>query len=156
MAITFPTDITKVFADSYTDQIFGSFTGDYNDKNGWFVFNGNYKYAYSYNGKIIGIGQIKYFDWDDSSIPNCKRAFADDFTLIFENGNYGRLHLKGKICDANWNDTWKIFYGTYTIYDGNVKYAEDISGNGMIEFVINTKTNKLSSGKINGLLTLVT
>ena len=148
--------IQDALADSYTDQFFGSFNGKYNDKNGAIFFTGNYKHTYSYNGKITGIGQLKYFDWEDSSIPQCKRAFVDDFTLHFGDGNYGRIHIKGKICDANWDDTWKIFYGTYTIYDGHVKHAEKISSTGIIEFVINTDTNKLSSGKLNGLLTITT
>ena len=81
----------QVYAqDSYSARTFGFFTGDYSTKNGSILISGLYKFGNSDLGKMIGIGQLKYWDMVDTSIPNCKHAFANDFTIIFENGDYAQ------------------------------------------------------------------
>ena len=148
--------LQDVFAEKYTDNFFATVKGEYNVKNGVFDFSGIGRYGTA-TTEIQGIVMIKEWMINDSSIPLCRHAFTQSFPVNFDNvkNNNANMILYGKMCNANLNSTWKIFYGKYYIIDGTVGNAENITGQGIIELLINTSTGK-TIGKINGNLILYT
>ena len=150
--------LLPVFADKYDYKSLGILQGDYNKKNGALDLKGllilpnkNYNYI-----KLVGV--LKEWNYEDSSIPNCRHAFSDDMTMLFDrnsDANYAKIVMTGKICSNNWNDTWKSFRGNYVIIGGKTLGTDEISGQGVITITINTKSGE-TKGTINGNIALYT
>ena len=148
-----PYDKTTV----YDQRFFGIVSGDYNTKNGNMKLSGIYKYGNDSLSDVKIIGVLKYWDYYDSSIPQCFHAFSDDMTIWFDkNKSYGKMLLVGKLCVNNWNSNWQTFRGDYVIIDGKTPSSDGMNGKGLAEFLINMKSGHIISGKINGNLILYT
>ena len=150
--------LLPIFADKYDSQSLGILQGKYDKKNGFIDTNGllilpNNNYNY-----IKFLGQLKEWNYNDSSIPNCRHAFGDDFIIYFDknsDASYAKIVVVGKICSANWNDTWKTFQGRYIIIEGQTPGTDQVSGQGVLTLLINTKS-ATASGTINGNIALHT
>ena len=155
---------SSVFAQNYRDdttkydaKMFGIVSGDYNKKNGIIHLSGMYKYSNSPLSDVKILGQIKYWDFYDTSIPNCFHTFSDDLTIFFDkNISYGKMIMNGLLCNANWSNTWQTLRADYIIIDGKTPSSDGMNGKGVLEITINTKTGQVLSGKINGNIILYT
>ena len=150
--------LLPVFADKYESKSLGILQGDYNKKNGALDLKGLLILPNNNHNQIKLMGILKEWKYDDSSIPNCRHAFSDDMILLFDknsNANYAKLVMTGKICEGNWNSSWKTFRGNYIIIGGKTFGTDEISGKGVISITINTKSGE-TKGTINGNIALYT
>ena len=149
--------LSSAYATKYTDPYTATLEGKYNNKNGIFLLTGNSIFKGKQDAQIYLSGQLKEWNYYDSSIPNCKHAFSENPLLLFDKTktHYAKLLISGKICSANWSDTWKTFRGNYIITEGKTLGTDQVSGKGIIEFTMNTKSGK-TIGLLSGFITLTT
>src|SRR3990167_10253766 len=140
----------QAFATSFDEttkhsaKMFGIVSGDYNNKNGLLNLSGMYKYGNTNLSDVRIFGVLKSWNYWDSSIPNCKHAFTDDMTIMFDkNRSYGKMVLVGKLCEANSSGVWKTLRADYIITDGKVPYATGIDGKGVLEVLINIQSGQV-------------
>ena len=146
----------EAFADKYTNPYMATLEGKYDNKNGIFILKGNPIFKGKPEAPINLVGQLKEWNYYDSSIPNCKHAFSDKIMLYDDAKTYyAELIVMGKICSANWDDGWKTFRGNYIIVNGRTLGTDQVAGKGIIDLTMNTKTGK-TIGLLNGYITLVT
>lgn len=154
----------QAFAQNYADEVtkyhknmFGIVSGKYNDKNGITVLSGIYKLTDSKISDVRVSGTLKYWDYWDSAIPNCRYAFSDDMVIMFDkNKSHGKLVLSGKLCEANWSGDWKTLRADYIIMNGKAPYTSGMDGKGVLDITLNVKTGQVLSGKLSGYINLYT
>ena len=140
----------------YDTKMFGIVSGTYDTKNGMINLSGMYKYGNSNLSDIRILGQLKYWDMIDTSIPNCYHAFSDNMRVLFDkNRSYGELKVIGKKCSASSNNSWETIRVNFIIEEGETPSSDGMNGKGIITLTINTKNGK-TFGTIQGNIILYT